>query len=79
MKKLRLSIIKTEQEYRAVIQIGENPYLANREVVYQSNRKIENSRTCARSISKELREEAKEWAREHKIPYFVNIDFNLYE
>ena len=79
MKKLRLSIIKTGCEYRAVIQIGENPYLANREVVYQSNRKIENSRICTRATSKELREEAKEWAGEHKIPYVVNIDFNLYE
>jgi len=80
MIKVRLSIIKTRNEYRAVIQIGENPYLVNRGVIYQSSREIsreiENSRIDARAISRELKEEAKEWAREHKIPYVINIDFD---
>lgn len=83
MIKVRLSIIKTGYEYRAVIQIGENPYLANKKIVYQSSREIsreiENNRIEARTISEELKEEAKEWAREHKIPHVVNIDFNPYE
>lgn len=82
MKKIRLSIVKTRSEYRAVIQIGENgenPYVTNRRVVYQSSREIENSRIDARTISRELKEEAKEWTREHKIPYVINIDFDPYE
>ena len=84
MKKVRLSIVKTGNEYRAVIQIGENPYLTDREVVYHSSREIKNSLINVgaslaevRARSEELREEAKKWAREHKIPYVVNIDLNL--
>jgi len=83
MIEVRLSIIKTGNEYRAIFQIGENPYLANKRVVYQSSREIsreiENSRIDARAISRELKEEAKEWAREHKIPYVINIDLDPYE
>jgi len=78
MIKVKLSIIKTIDEYRAILQLqtGENPYLANR-VVYQSSREIEDNLVNMRAISNELREEAKEWAREHKIPYVVNIDLDL--
>ncbi len=79
MKKVRLSIIKTRDEYRAIIQIGGNPYLADRVVVYQSSREIKNSMINVREMTRKLKEEAKEWAREHKIPYVVNIDFDLYE
>lgn len=77
MKKVRLSIVKTMDEYRAIIQTGENPYLSNREIVQQFTREIEDNMTNMRAISRELREEAKEWAREHKIPYVVNIDLDL--
>jgi len=77
MKKVRLSIVKTMDEYRAIIQTEENPYLANREIVQQFTREIEDNMTNMRAISRELREEAKEWAREHKIPYVVNIDLDL--
>ena len=66
MKKVRLSIVKTGNEYRAVIQIGENPYLTDREVVYHSSREIKNSLINVgaslaevRARSEELREEAK--------------------
>jgi len=77
MKKVRLSIVKTMDEYRAIIQTGENPYLSNREIVQQFTREIEDNMTNMRAISRELREEAKEWAREHEIPYVVNIDLDL--
>jgi len=79
MKKVRLSIVKTGLEYRAVIQIGENPYLDNKKVVYQSGKEIENSLVDVRKICEKLKEKAKEWAREQKIPYVVNIDLDPYE
>jgi len=79
MKKVRLSIVKTGLEYRAVIQIGENLCLDNKRVIYQSSREIENRLVDVRAICEKLKEEAKEWAREQKIPYVVNIDLDSYE
>jgi len=77
MRRIELSIIKTGNEYRAIIQIGEN-LLTNREIIYQSSREIENSLVDTRVISEELREEARKWARKCKIPYVINIDFGPY-
>jgi len=79
MKKIIFGIVKIENEYRALMKIGENPYLPNREIVYQRNREIKNNRIDVREIIRELKEEAKEWAREHKIKYIVNIDISPYE
>ena len=83
MIKVELSIIKRGDEYRAVIRVGENPYLTDKKVVYHSSKEIsretKNSRIDERVISRELKEEAKEWARKHKIPYVINIDVNPYE
>ena len=77
MKKIELSIIKTGNEYRAVIQIGENS-LTNKEVIYKSGREIEDSLIDTRVRGEELRQEAKKWAREHKILYVINLDINPY-
>ena len=72
---LKLSIIKTENDYRALIQIGEN-LLTNKEVIYKSSREIENSLIDIRVISEELREEARKWARRHNIRYVINLDLS---
>jgi hypothetical protein len=79
MKKVLLGIIKTGNGYRAVMQIGENPYLPNEKIVYLSGREITNNLADAREIRRELKEKAKKWAREQGIQYVINIDFDPYE
>ena len=76
MKKVLLGIIRKGDEHRAVMQIGENPYLPNEKIVYLSGREIKNNLIDAREICRELREKAKKWAREQGIPYVINIDFD---
>lgn len=79
MEKVTLSIIKIGNEYRAVIQIGENTHLANRKVVYQCSRFTSEKLQEIRKLSLQLKEKAKKWARKKGIKYVVNIDLNPYE
>ena len=79
MEKVTLSIIETGNEYRAVIQIGENPRLANRKVVYQCNRFTSEKLQEIKKSSRQLKEKAKKWARKKGIEFVVNIDLNPYE
>jgi len=78
MEKIELSIIKIRNEYRAIIQLEDKLDLSNKEIVYQSSKKIENNLREIRKASDELKEKAKKWADKHKIPYIINIDFDTY-
>lgn len=79
MEKVTLSIIETGNEYRAVIQIGENTHLANRKVVYQCSRFTSEKFQEIKKLSRQLKEKAKKWASKKGIKYVVNIDINPYE
>jgi len=79
MEKVTLSIIETRNEYRAVIQIGENAHLGNRKVVYQCSRFTSGKLEEIRKSSLQLKEKAKKWARKKGIEHVVNIDINPYE
>ena len=79
MEKVTLSIIETRNEYRAVIQIGENTHLANRKVVYQCSRSTSKKFQEIRKLNLQLKEKAKKWARKKGIKYVINIDINPYE
>ena len=79
MEKVTLSIIETRNEYRAVIQIGENAHLANRKVVYQCSRFTSGKFQEIKKLSRQLKEKAKKWAHKKGIKHIVNIDINPYE
>ena len=79
MEKVTLSIIETGNQYRAVIQIGENPHLGNRKVVYQCSRFTSEKLDKIRKLSRQLKEEAKNWAHKKGIEFVVNIDLDPYE
>lgn len=79
MAKIILSIFKVGDEYRAVIQVGENPEpISNGRIIYQDGGEGEALEGPKDSI-REAKEKAKKWAREQGIPFVHNIDFNPYE
>lgn len=86
MPKIILSIFKIGDEYRAVIKIEENAEPkanANGRVVYQDGEEVEEdpmeSKSLIRDPIRQMKEKAKEWAREQGIPFVHNIDINPYE
>jgi len=84
MPKIVLSIFKIGDEYRAVIQIGENPKpTANGRIVYQDGEEAEDNpleqKMFIRSPIEQMKKKAQKWAREQRIPFVHNIDFNPYE
>jgi len=86
MPKIILSIFKTGEKYRALIQIGENAEpTCNGKVVYQDGEEVEDDpmepKILIRGPIRKMKEKAKKWAREQvpEIPFVHNIDFNPYE
>ena len=78
MEKMTLSIIKTGNQYRAVIQIGEDPCLVDKEIVYQCSIFTSEKLEEIRKLSWQLKKEAKKCVREKGIEHVVNIDFEFY-
>jgi hypothetical protein len=79
MPKVILSIFKIGDEYRAVIKKGENAEPAsNGRVIYQDGEEV-NALSDTMDLIRKMKEKAKKWAREQKIPFVHNIDFNPWE
>jgi len=84
MPKIILSIFKMGEEYRALIKIGQNVEpTANGRIVYQDGEEVEEDpkelKGSIRGSIRQMKEKAKKWAREQKIPFVHNIDFNPWE
>ena len=81
MPKVALNIFKTGQEYRAVIQVGENPEpISMGKIVYQDGKDVSSKYIkYTREAIASLKEKAKKWAREQKIPFVHNLDINPYD
>jgi len=89
MPKVALHIFEREsegkKEYRAVIQVGENPEPASvGTIVYQDEMEVDSKDTeDMRKATRQLKKKAKNWEREqvdeNGDPIFVhNIDINPY-
>ena len=81
MSKIALNIFKVGDEYRAVIQTGENPAPASKGTnVYQDGIEVGNNYTkTIREVIGGLKEKAKIWARENGIPFVHNLDISPYD
>ena len=81
MPKVALNIFKTGQEYRAVIQVGENPEpISMGKIVYQDGKDVSSKYIkYTREAIASLKEKARKWAREQKILFVHNLDINPYD
>jgi hypothetical protein len=84
MPKIIFSIFKIGDEYRAVIKIGQNAEpTASGRIVYQDGEEVGDDpiepKILIRGPIREMKEKAKKWAREQRLPFVHNIDFNPYE
>lgn len=80
MPKIILSIFKIGEEYRALIEKGQNAEpTANGRTIYQDGEEINGLSDSMMDLIREMKERAKKWAREQGIPFVHNIDFNPYE
>lgn len=77
MKKVRIAIVETHNQLRAIIQIGYNlqPPPGKR-IIFQRIEEIKDGENLAKvkKATAKLKERAKQWARENKIPYITNLD-----
>jgi len=77
-KKVALNIFKIGEEYRAVIQIGNNAQPVSMGItVYQSG--MEANSNNIREVIRQLKDKAQQWARDNLIPFVDNLDFNPYD
>lgn len=76
--KIILTIFKTYNGYYAVMGIEEIPeFISNKKVVYQNIQEGED-RIDSRTMVREMRKKAVEWARKKGIPFVHNLDLSLY-
>lgn len=81
--KVILSIIRVDNEYRAIVQVGENPEVpTEKKIILSLDEEVEDIEgyggVKTREIIRELKEQAKKWARKEKIPFVANLDFDPY-
>ena len=79
MPELILSIVKVRDTYRALIRVGEDVNLIHRKVVFKCSKFTSGKAEELRKLTKQLKQEAQNWAREHNIPFVANLDINPYE
>ena len=73
-----LTIFRTQNDYHAVIGIGEFPKsLSSKEVVYQDIQEGEGT-ADSRTVIWKMQKKAKEWARKKRIDFVHNLDFDTY-
>jgi len=85
MRKVVLNIFKVGDEYRAVIQVGNHAEpVSLGTIIYQDGMEIDNASGAQGGRDKneairQLKDRAKNWAREQGIPFVHNLDFNPYD
>ena len=75
-----LNIFKVGDEYRAVIQAGENPQPTSKgQIIYQDGMESKSNHIRhTRNTVRKLQERARKWAREQEIKFICNLDINSY-